>query len=189
VHKCVLPNLIFVGGQTCTDNIDIEQNGVNQLYYNRLAIFPQLNFTCDGRIINIRATVRRNIGRHDFATFQIWRPSSHGSEICNRIDQVQIQSNNQVTLMTEHQREVNIPLTRDDRIEFQSGDTIGYYHPSDNRFSVRDIATDGYFLYRFDGSSPPTSVNLSEADAMRNYRQPLIHFTYGKHLKLRSWYA
>ena len=76
-------------------------------------------------------------------------------------------------------RTANIILTGDNTIEFQSGDVVGYYHPSDPRYSVRDISTDGYVLYRFDGSPVPNSVNLSNRDAMNNFRQPLIQFTIG----------
>jgi len=185
VHNCALScQLNLLGGQTCTDNIDIERSGVTQLFYNRLAIFPRLNFTCGGRIINIRATVRKNNGRHRFLNFQIWRPSSPGSKIYNRTGEAQLQSDDQVTLMTRGRREANISLTGDDRIEFQSGDVIGYFHPSGSRYQVRDVLTYGYVLYRFDGSPPPTSVNLSEANANLSYRQPLIQFAYGKHLKL-----
>ena len=164
----------------CTDLVDIQQSGDNQFGPDRLAIIPRLNFTCDGRITNIRARVSRNISRDDFPSFQVWRPSQPGSVIYNRTGEVQLQSDDQVTRGSNGFLEANIILTGDDRIEFQSGDVVGYYHPSNSRYLVRDIQTNGYFLHRFDRSPPPTSVNLSEANFMLQFRQPLIRYTVGK---------
>ena len=163
--------------QECTDYVEIQQTGRSQLSRNRLAIFPRLNFTCDGKINNIRARV---LGSSNSASllFQIWRPSS--PSLYNRIGEVQLQSVDQVTRGNSGFLETNITLTGDDRIEFQSGDVVGYYHPSGSQYVVRDIPTDGYVLYRFDGSPPPTSVNLNEGDRRINSRQPLIQFQIGK---------
>jgi len=121
-----------------------------------------------------------NRNRNGFPSFQVWRPSSPGSLIYNRAGQVQLQSGDQVTTGRNGFQEASISLNGDDRIEFQSEDVIAYYHPPDSRYNVRDIETDGYLLYRFDGSPPPTSVNLNERDNKRNFRQPLIQFQIGK---------
>ena len=79
--------------------------------------------------------------------------------------------------------EVNItlPITGNNTIEVQSGDVVGYYHPPDARYQVRTIRTDGYMLYRFNISSVPTSLYLSDADQNNNNLQPLIQFTIGKY--------
>ena len=175
----VLMNNSLLGGQHCTDSVNIEQDGDNQLarISGRLAIIPRLNFTCNGRITNIRARVSSS-GRSDALLFQVWRPSSVGPTIYNRTGEVQLQSN-QVTGSGTY-RTANIILTGDDTIEFQSGDVVGYYHPSNARYQVRDISTPGYVLYRFDGSPVPYSVNLSEYDAIGGTsRQPLIQFMIG----------
>ena len=163
----------------CTDPVNIQQDGDSQSARNRLAIFPRLNFTCDGRITNIRAEVIRSNSRDDPLSFQVWRSSSPGSMTYNRISEVLLQSDNQVTIRRSDFYDANIVLTGNSRIEFQSGDIVGYFHPNDARYSVRDIRTDEYVLYRFDGSPSPTSVDLSTRDAMINFRQPLIQFTIG----------
>ena len=76
-------------------------------------------------------------------------------------------------------RTANIILSGNDRMEFQLGDVLGYYHPSDSRYLLRDLETDGYVLYRFDGSHVPSSVNLANRNGRSNSRQPLIQFTIG----------
>ena len=77
-----------------------------------------------------------------------------------------------------HFRTANITLTGNNSVEVQSGDVVGYYHPPDARYQVRTIQTDGYILYRFNGSR--ASVDLNNSFKSSNYRQPLIQFTIGK---------
>ena len=174
----VLMNNSLLGGQHCTDYVNVHQNGRDQINRDRLAIIPRLNFTCDGRIIGIRARVSfdSNNNRNEYLFFQVWRPVSTGSTIASytKIGEVQLQSDDQVTGSGNRQT-ANIILTGNKTIEFQSGDIVGYYHPPDARYRVRTIRTDGYILYQFDGS--PESVNLNNGV---NYQQPLIQFTIGK---------
>ena len=176
----ILINNSLLGGQTCTDSVNIQQRGNSQLGFRqngRLAIIPRLNFTCNGRITSIRARIVRNLTRNDPLSFQVWRPTSVDLTVYNKIGEVQLQSDDQLTRGSSNFLEANIG---NNTIEFQSGDVVGYYHPNNTRYSVRDINTTGYVLYRFDGSPVPNSVNLSNSDAIGGYsRQPLIQFTIG----------
>ena len=177
--NCINEQFTILGGQTCTDSVNIEQDGDRNLWHTpngRLAIFPRLNFTCNGRITSIRARVSSSSRSGNLLFLQVWRPVS-ANAIYNKIGEVQLQSN-QVTGSGTYQT-ANIMLTGDNAIEFQSGDVVGYYHPLNTSYLVRDISTDGYVLYRFDGSPVPNSVELSNRDAMINFRQPLIQFTIG----------
>ena len=175
----VLMNNSLLGGQFCTDSVDIQQNGQNQIGCGRLAIIPRLNFTCSGRITSITARVNFYNSRNDYPSLQVWRAESFGSTIYNKTGEVQLQPDDQVT-GSGNQRTVNIILTGNNTIEFQSGDVVGYYHPPQSCYRVRTIRTDGYRLYQFIGSPAPTSVNLSNANRNINERQPLIQFTIGK---------
>ena len=173
----VLMNNSLLGGQICTDSVDVQQGGNNHIGYDRLAIIPRLNFNCNGRITNIRARVSRDRDRNQYLYFQVWRAESTVSTY-RRIIQVQLQSDDQVSKPNDGYREANIDLTNN-TIEVQSGDVVGYYHPPDARYRVRTIQTDGYILYQFDGS--PVSVDLNNNDDNDNSRQPLIQFTIGKY--------
>ena len=106
--------------------------------------------------------------------------------IYNKIGEVQLQSDNQVT-EGYNNFEATIILTDNSRTEFQSGDVIGYYHPIQSRYQVRDVSTRGYVLYRFDGSPAPSTVNLSAANDMFDYRQPLLQITVGKKYLNQKW--
>ena len=180
----VLMNNSLLGGQECTDYVDLQQNGDAQLGLNTLGIIPRLSVTCNGRITSIRARVRLNSSRGEFPFFQFWRAISVGSTMYNKISEVQLQSDDQVTLGRSNEfgeANITLPITGNNTIEVQSGDIVGCYHPPDVRYQVRTIRTDGYKLYRFITSSVPTSLNLSYADHNDNNRQPLIQFTIGKY--------
>ena len=93
----VLLNNSLLGGQTCTDSVNIEQNAYGtQLARTRLVIIPRFNFTCNGRITGIRARararVRVSLSNSIYPFIQVWRPSSVGSTIYNKIGEVQLQS-------------------------------------------------------------------------------------------------
>ena len=174
----VLMNNSLLGTQECTDNVNIQQDGDRQFARNRQAIIPRLNFTCNGRITSITARIFFDSSRSDFPFLQMWRAAAVGSTIYNKIGEVQL-SDDQVTGSGDY-RTANITLTGNDTIEVQSGDVVGYYHPPQSRYLVRDIQTNGYVLYRFDGSpAADNTENLSQRDYRLNNRQPLLQFAIG----------
>ena len=99
--------------------------------------------------------------------------------IYNKVGEIQLQSEYQVT-EGYNNFEATIFLTGEKRLEFQPDDVIGYYHPPQSRYQVLDVDTVGYVLYRFDETSPPNTLNISEANRTINKRQPLLQFTFGK---------
>ena len=175
-------NNSLLDGQVCTDYVDINQDGRDQIGHDRLAIIPRLSFSCNGTITSIIARVRFYSNRVDYPAFQVWRPLSVGSTVYNKIGEAQLQSD-QVTGNGDRYQMANITLTGSNRIDFQSGDVVGYYHPPQSRYQVRTIRTDGYRLYQFDEPSGSISlVNLINADNDDDDhdQQPLIQFTIGK---------
>ena len=183
----VLMNNSLLGGQFCTDYVDIQRSGDSQIGLDILGIIPRLNFTCNGRITSIRARMDFNDRRSDYPFFQVWRPASFGSTIYNKTGEVQLQSDDQVTGSGTY-RTTNITLTGNNTIEVQSGDVVGYYHPPDSRYRMRTIQTREYILYQFAGS-PGLSVNLNNANQINNNRQPLIQFTIGKCILIKSHHS
>ena len=107
----------------------------------------------------------------------MWRPTSLSSTIYDKIGEVQLQPDDQVSTNGNNYWEANITLTGNNTIEVQPGDVVGYHHPPGARYLVMDIPTNEYWLYQFNGSTAPNSINISERDVMLNYRQPLLQFT------------
>ena len=169
----VLMNNSSLGGQECTDSVNVEQDG-DTIGEDRTAIIPRLNFTCNGRITRIRARVAFDTDRDQYPFFQVWRAASIGSTIYNKINEVELPRG--VTSIVGSRTIATFDLTN--AIEVQSGDVVGYYHPSDARFRVRTIRTDGYILYQFSGSHE--SVDLNNNNSRGDRQQPLIQFTIGE---------
>ena len=166
----VLMNNSPLGGQECTDSVNVEQDG-DTIDEDTTAIIPRLNFTCNGRITRIRARVAFDRNRDQYPFFQVWRAASVGSTIYNKINEVE-----QPRGVTSFLGIATFDLTN--AIEVQSGDVVGYYHPSDARFRVRTIQTDGYILDQFTGSHE--SVDLNNNNGRGDGQQPLIQFTIGE---------
>ncbi|XP_065906945.1 uncharacterized protein [Dysidea avara] len=171
----------YSAGLTCIDVVDIvQQTPDSQLIANRTVIVPRLNFTCNGRITNIRVRIDNptEIPNYDntgtnFPYIQVWRQSPTSQLNYSLVNKVQIQSDHLNTQLTY--LEAIIPLTGNNRIQFLSGDVIGFYNPPDSGYVTRDIQTPGYVMYVFIGSNA-SSFNLSTG-IMSDGRQPLIQFT------------
>ena len=170
--------LIYLGGEFCIDSVDIQQTPENTLARGKLGIIPHLNFSCNGRIIGIRTKVKSSMMPENSLYIQVWRSSSTGSPVYNKIDEVQLKLDEQL-INSNNFTIVNVSLTGNDALEFQSGDVIGYYHPAQSRYQVTEIQTTGYVLYRFNGSSSLDSLNISQSERVLNSRQPLLQFIVG----------
>jgi len=187
LYNCFKLHLV---GSICTDLVDIQQDGEDELGRDRLGIVPALSFTCNGRITRIIARVSRdnNMDRNGYPYFQVWRPSSTNSMVYTNIGEVQLQESQVSQCNSNDYCNVNIILTGNNRIEFQSGDVVGYYHPDQTIYQVTTIRTNGYVLYRIDESPVPTTVNLDDANRDDDQRQPLIQHVIGKGIEL-CWYS
>ena len=175
----VLMNNLLLGGQECIDYVNVTQIGRDHIGGDTLAIIPRLNFTCNGRITRIRASLNFNPdGKDIFPIFQVWRPAlSFGSTIYTKAGEAPLPSDDQVETFNFIIL-ANITLTDNNTIEVQSGDVVGYYHPPDPRFRVRTIPTFGYMQYKFSGSAE--LVDLNNNTDNDDERQPLIQFIIGR---------
>ena len=167
---------LLLDGQVCTDTVNVQQRG-DTIASNRLAIIPRLNFTCNGRITSIRA---RMIGprsrRNGFPSFQVWQVVLVDSRVYNKTGETRLQSDDQLIAGVSGLPEANIILTGTNRMEFQSGDVVGFYHPPSVRYQVVTIPTNEYRLYQFEGSSDSVTL-VGEGESNR---QPLIQLTVGE---------
>ena len=168
-----------LGGQICIDVVDDIQRAANEIISpDRTVIVPRLNFACNGRITNIRVSVNgstHNTGTN-FPYVQVWRQSPP-SQPYTLVERVQIQPSHLINQSAN--LEANISLTGNNRIQFLSGDVIGFYNPPDSGYTIEDVRTDGYVYYVFRGSNA-SSLNLATG-FMSNRRQPLIQFTLGEY--------
>ena len=170
------------GAQTCVSNPNVNQRGENAIDDRIQVIVPNANFNCNGRITNVRVSMT-GVFRNTLPYFQIWRPSSLNSTMYNIHYEVQLPSGNFINPPGDRFRNAyysaSLSLDSSSQIEFQSGDVIGYYQPSNPRL-LRSIQTRGYISYINTVSSPSTSFDISNVDSVRTDLQPLIEITFGK---------
>jgi len=137
-------------------------------------IVPNSDFSCNGRITHYIVSLNQDDSEEgDYPRVQVWRPIT-GQQTYNRIDEYRIQGRD-ITRMGNYYL-ADIEFTGSDRIEFQSGDIIGYYQPDEPRYSVWSIQTSGYNSYSRSGTS--SSFSLSGANRDED-RRPLIQVTLG----------
>ena len=78
-------NLLFLGGQECTDNVNVQESGNGVSHRDRLVIIPHLSFNCNSRITSIRARLWFSNVNSDYPFFQVWRPVSVDSTAYSKI--------------------------------------------------------------------------------------------------------
>ena len=173
-------NNSLLGGQECTDYVDVQQFGNFVVGHSRLTIIPHFHFTCNGRITSIKARMFFDNSRSNYPFFQVWRPASAGSTIYNKIGEVRLQSDDQLSEVSDTFLTASVNLTSNNMIGVQSGDVVGYYHPPDSRFRVLSRETVGYRVYELSESHKSVDLNNTLFNNSNFYGQPLIQFTIGK---------
>lgn len=146
----------------------------------RQVIVPSLNFSCYGRITHISyVTINGPHPGGNLPVFQIWRPSSFGSDVYKRVGQAQFLFENPITnkfyftnaeMMIENYQN-----------EFQPGDVIGYYQPSNAHRLIWSIEeTNEYVSYSNNASENFTIFNRSNVNYVNITLLPFIRVGFGK---------
>ena len=172
---------MFVGGEICFDSVSVLQKGTLRYNSPRQVIVPRASFTCSGRITGITASMIRilNNGVTD-PSLEVWHPPTSGISLFDKVGEVQLVESNVVQVGTGNNEYwlLNMSLTGSDRIEFEAGDSIGYYQPSDSRYHIWSTATTGYISYYIEMPILLDTFNLVTSSNSMN-RQPLIQLTTG----------
>ena len=117
----------------------------------------------------------------DHPRFQVWHPTSLDSSTYNRIGEIQLPMGNFIAVGRKRNYfYASLSIIKDSQIEFQSGDVIGYYQPSNPRRLIWSIHTDGYTSYSNNVTSPLTLIDTNNVDNIEVNHQPLIEIKFGK---------
>ncbi|XP_065903512.1 uncharacterized protein [Dysidea avara] len=167
------------GRKRCFDNVTVQQRGDRIIPLQRQVIVPRANFTCNGRITGITGSMERNEAGLTGPYLQVWHPTTPDNTIFDKVGEVQLLENEVVQIginITNAYWLWNVSLNGNDRIEFETGDVIGYYHPSDSSYKLLNIATEGYIAYVNFSTNASSTINSVDSDIMADNRQPLIQF-------------
>ena len=118
---------------------------------------------------------------NDFPLLQVWHPISLNSTVYNKIGEIQLPAGDFVPVgVNRNYYSASVSLNSNSQIEFQSGDVIGYYQPSNPRWSIWSIQTSGYTSYSNNVTTPSTSIDTNNVDNIETNHQPLIAVMFGK---------
>ena len=172
--------ITFAGGQTCVNNPNVNQRGQQSVSSGRQVIVPRAAFNCNGRITDIAVSMRGWFGSN-VPLFQVWHPTSLNSTTYNKTGEVQLPVGNFIlsSSLTVYYY-ASLSLNNNNQIEFQSGDVIGYYQPSNPARVLWSIQTNGYISYSNTVSNASTLIDINNADNSDNNHQPLIEVMFGK---------
>ena len=150
----------------------------------RQVIVPNARFSCNGRITNVAISHFQPtliVLSNSLPLFQVWHPTLPNSTIYNKITEFQLPFGVfRATGPGSNYNHVNLSLDSNSQIEFQSGDVIGYYQPSNPRRLIGSIQTSGYTSYSNSVTTPSTSIDISNVDNIDADYQPLIAVMFGK---------
>lgn len=175
--------LFYVDGQDCIydpgPEAYVHQGG--SIENGRQVIVPHLNFSCHGRITHISyVTINGSHPGDNKPVFQIWRPSSFGSNVYNRVGQAQFRYEGLIEYTKFYFTDAEM-MVENHPIEFQPGDVIGYYQPSTAHrliWSIKEI--NEYVSYSNNASDALTTFNKSNVDYVDINLLPFIRVGFGK---------
>ena len=175
---------IFRDGQSCFDEVDVQQRGDHRLMDDSQVIVPRSTFSCNGRLTGYLISLDQNNGRNTYPHIQIWRPAtvSVSGELRTRYVKLSeyILTESDITEMTDYHL-ANVSFAINETTRFQPNDAIGYYHPDRPCYRIWSIDTVGYTSYSITtGASGMDTITTGILDSDNyNDRQPLIKTLYG----------
>jgi len=174
--------MYITGGQNCIDNPDIYHNGSHTSLPGRQVIVPNATINCNVRITSVAASM--NFGGFmpgDLPLVQIWRPSSPGSSVYNRVAQIQLSAG---TLLGGISGYYVTIIQVSDLPDFQPDDIIGYYQSESPLRTIWNVETSGYTSYSNNVNSPSITIDIDNVDNVETERQPLIELDFGKYTEI-----
>jgi len=173
--------LYTIGGQGCINNPNVNQRGSDLIDSGRQVIVPSTRINCVGRITGF--VVSMEFIRHftnNFPRIEIWRPSSPGSSVYSNLGYVTLSRGTLIGDPTSGYYFLRLSIINSS--DFQFGDVIGYYQPSQPRRVIWNINTTGYTSYSNNVNSPSNTIDINDVDHVERDRQPLIELQFGKNI-------
>ena len=172
----------YVDVQSCVDTVDVAQQGTDQLSSNVIVIVPRSTFSCNGRITGYKVSLNKTT--EDNSTVDcgnprilVWRPLNTQRTRYSIRDDFRLR--NSAIRAIGNYYIAAASLSENNRVEFQSGDVIGYLHRVTPCYTVWSNEAAGYTSYsNNDIFSDTINIIDSSVTATANI-QPLIQVDFG----------
>ena len=174
-------------GQSCFDTVNVRQRG-NRQFGNGQVIVPRSNFTCNGRVTGYVISLESVGDSGGYPSVQVWHHINSSFYI--RVHTECPITGDDIELVTGSQSGGGndyylgaVSCTEKNRIEFQSGDVIGYHQGDSVLYQLWSINSNVYISYHRDANSPLNTFDISNDDGLSaNAQQPLIQVMYGMYV-------
>ena len=147
--------------------------GTEKQFDDQQLIFPDITFTCSGKVVKWIMAGKWNNGRDKYPEFQIWRLSG---------DSTYVKLNSTVISAASQEDDDVYEYTVDPPLPFQPGDILGVLQPDsgDSRLEVNyDDAGDSVYFYT--GSTDNNNVfNIAGGNVVTQTDLPLVTVEFGK---------
>ena len=172
--------------QKCVDTVDVQQRGDDQLMNEDLnVIVPRSNFSCNGRITGYMVSLDQEVEEIEadeiecnFLSILVWRPLNTEQTTYYIANTYTLSIYDNIVRRRNYYF-VDISFTGNNRIEVQSGDTIGYRHRSKACYSVWSKEAADNTSYSTNDIDNDT-VNISDSSVTSDHDlQPLIQVDFG----------
>jgi len=174
--------LLYTGKESCFNSVSVQQIGFFSIPSERQSIIPWSNFTCNGRITGIIVSTEKNNGGLNDPYLEIWHPQTSDYTIFDKVGEVQLTDIDAVAEVDSNNNNfwlLKISLNESDKIEFESGDLIGFYHPPAARYQVWMIDATGYTIHGNFSTNPSSTFSIDNSQISAPDRQPIIEFIIG----------
>ena len=112
--------------------VNARQKGDDAARTDTQVIVPNSVFSCNGRVTGYLISLQSDSASGSYPSVQVWHPTS--STEYTRVDTECPLTASDISMMRDGNGDEyylgNVSCTGNNRIEFQSGDVIGYYHGS-----------------------------------------------------------
>ena len=152
---------------------------------NRQIIVLGSDFRCNGRLTGYLISLDLNGAPRGYPSIQVWRRSDTDPLEYTIVGTACALTDGDITMMNDGTWNYylgNVSCTMGGRIEFQSGDIIGYNQDAPSRYSLWIISAVGYASYSRNGPSRQSNTfNINNIVGI-NDTQPLIQMIFGNYL-------
>ena len=154
------------------ERIDLLLDGVGDKHIlNAQAIFPGMNFTCNGSIQSLIFGAQWQGNSSSFPELQIWRPRGNQSYSKVRCTVINMTGESSLKL---YQYTLTSPLA------FGKGDTLGYYQPASSQLGLYfELNGQGQLGHLFTTSQVPNNLLVDDSHRVNNI-QLLLDVVTGK---------
>ena len=158
------------------------QRGNTSLLANAQMVVPESNFSCNGRVTGYLISLRMVSASGSYPTVQVWHATN--PPLYTRADTECLLTATDISIMTDDMGNDyylgNVSCTGSNRIEFQSGDIIGYHQGDPLSYEVWSSNNSIGYTTAIRLNEPTPLTTIDSIDGSANNMQPLIQILYGK---------